>query len=81
MNYNNIECYKCNKQRHRVTDCNSYSCYNCGKVGHLAKDCRLRRKIEETTNLALETKSNEGFLLMTQKEADAENDTMWYLDS
>ena len=49
-------------------------------MGHLAKDCRLKRKVEETTNFALDAGSNEGFLLMTQKEIDEENDTMWYLD-
>ncbi|KAI5438393.1 hypothetical protein KIW84_024223 [Lathyrus oleraceus] len=50
-------------------------------VGHLEKDCRVENKVEETTNLALEAEANEGFLLMTQKEIDAKNDTRWYLDS
>ncbi|KAI5402444.1 hypothetical protein KIW84_050167 [Lathyrus oleraceus] len=50
-------------------------------MGHLARDCRSRRRVEETSNFALESESNEGFLLMAQKEEDAESDTMWYLDS
>lgn len=40
-------------------------------MGHLAKDYRVEKKVEETTNLALEVEANEGFLLMTQKEVYA----------
>jgi len=50
-------------------------------VGHFAKDCRANIKIEETTNLALEDETNEGFLLMAQNEVNNNNDTLWYLDS
>jgi len=50
-------------------------------VGHLAKDCRIEKKVEETTNLALEAEVNEGFLLMAQKEINTNNDNVWYLDS
>ncbi|KAI5443468.1 hypothetical protein KIW84_012204 [Lathyrus oleraceus] len=61
-------------------DCNSFKCYNCDKVGHLAKDCRIEKKVEETTNLTLESEANEGFLLMAQNEINT-NDNVWYLDS
>ncbi|GMI80153.1 hypothetical protein HRI_001684600 [Hibiscus trionum] len=80
-NYSNIECYKCYRYGHYAKDCNSDKCYNCGKVGHFAKDCRVDKKVEETTNLALEDEANEGFLLMAQNEVNDNNDTLWYLDS
>jgi len=50
-------------------------------VGHFAKECRVNIKIEETTNLALEGETNEGFLLMAQNEVNINNDTLWHLDS
>ena len=50
------------------------------QLWHLAKDCRIEKKIEETTNLALESESNEGFLLMAQNKINT-NDSVWYLDS
>ena len=50
-------------------------------MGHFAKECRVNIKIEETTNLALEGETNEGFLLMAQNEVNINNDTLWHLDS
>jgi hypothetical protein len=50
-------------------------------VWHFAKDYRADKKVEETTNLALEDETNEGFLLMAQNEVKINNDTLWYLDS
>ena len=50
-------------------------------MGHLAKNCRADKKVEETTNLAVEDEPNEDFLLMAQNEGNCNNDTMWYLDS
>jgi len=49
-------------------------------VGHFAKYYRADIKIEETTNLALEDKTNEGVLLMAQNEVNINSDTLWYLD-
>ncbi|XP_039047368.1 uncharacterized protein LOC120187826 [Hibiscus syriacus] len=60
-NYSNIECYKCYKYGHYIKDCNSEKCYNCGKVGNFAKDCRANKKVEETTNLALEDERMKAF--------------------
>ena len=80
-NYSNIKCSKCHNFGHYVNDCNSDKCYNCGKVGHFAKDCRADKKVEETTNLALEDVTDESFLLMSQNEDNIINDTLWYLDS
>ena len=50
-------------------------------MGHFAKDCRADKKVEGTTNLALEDVTNEGLLLMAQDEENINNDTLWYLDS
>ena len=79
--YSNIQCYKCKKYGHYANDYNFDNCYNCGKMGHFARDCRAEKKVEETTNLALEDVTNEGLLLMAQSEDNINNDTLWYLDS
>lgn len=79
-NHSNAECYKCGKYGHYAKDYNPYRCYSCGKMGHLAKYFRSGKKVEETTNLAIENVGNEGFLLMAQNEVDTNKDTLWYLD-
>ena len=81
MNYTSIECFKCHRYGHYAKDCNSIKCYSCGKMGHLAKNCQTDKRVEETTNLAIEGKENEGFLLMARDEDDTNEDTLWYLDS
>ena len=50
-------------------------------MGHFAKDCRADKKVEGTTNIALEGVTNEGLLLMAQNDDNINNDTLWYLDS
>ena len=47
---------------------------------HFAKDCRADKKMEGTTNLALEDVTNEGLLLMAQNEDNSNDKTLWYLD-
>ena len=50
-------------------------------MGHFVKDCRADKKVEGTTNLALEDVTDEGLLLMAQNEDNINNNTLWYLDS
>ena len=50
-------------------------------MGYFAKDCRDDKKVEGTTDLALEDVTNEGLLLMARNEDNINNDTLWYLDS
>ena len=65
---NNIQCLKCQKYGHHANNCNSDRCYNCGRMGHYARDCRVKEKVEETINLALDDTTNGGILLMAQNE-------------
>ena len=50
-------------------------------MGHVAKACRAEKRVEGTTNLAMEDVTDEGLLLMAQDEENINNDTLWYLDS
>ena len=76
----NIQCYKCQKYGHYAY-CNSDKCYNCGRMGHVAKAYRAEKRVEGTTNLAVEDVTDEGLLLMAQDEENFNNETLWYLDS
>ena len=53
---------------------------DCGRMGHVAKACRAGKRVEGTTNLAMEDLTDEGLLLMAQDEENINNDTLWYLD-
>ncbi|XP_022928018.1 uncharacterized protein LOC111434928 [Cucurbita moschata] len=50
------------------------------KKGHVAKACRAGKRVEGTTNLAVEHITDEGLLLMAQDEENINNDILWYLD-
>ncbi|XP_023006020.1 uncharacterized protein LOC111498898 [Cucurbita maxima] len=43
--------------------------------------CRAEKRVEGTTNIAVEDVTDEGLLLMAQDEENINNDTLWYLDS
>lgn len=76
-----VECYKCGKNGHYAKNCNPEKCHNCDKVGHYAKDCWGKKKVEGTTNLAIEDETNEGILLMAQNSINIDDDSIWYLDT
>ena len=50
-------------------------------MGHVAKAYRAKKRVEGTTNLAMDGITDEDLLLMAQDEENINNDTLWYLDS
>ena len=72
----NIQCFKCQKYGHYANNCNFEKCYNFGGIEHVAKACRARKRVEETTNLAMEDVIDDSLLLMAQDEDNVNNDTL-----
>ncbi|XP_022989518.1 uncharacterized protein LOC111486578 [Cucurbita maxima] len=51
------------------------------KWGTLQKHVEPEKKVEGTTNLAVEDVTDEGLILMAQDEENFNSNTLWYLDS